>query len=240
MKSFLLKRALSPSLFFLAVGALIHCGGDDNNGTSFSTQGDTAVMAGIVGTWMGTSNAGTTYTLTLCEDKSSTLITEDSCQTLHTVRGQGRGATETVSKPDQGCGGCDYDNSAYVTGTIDGDDLASDFHGQIQLTGGDVNGLGFPYKIDFEGTGSFAPTFAIDGVMQSPGSFDADHLYYAPTTAPAVDGGDQDASDSDSGTVAPAPSTSASAAPQPSAGPFDSTAVVTGIAFHRVGDAACP
>jgi hypothetical protein len=233
MKSFLQKRVLSPSLFFLAVGALIHCGGDDNNGTSFSTQGDTAVMAGIVGTWMGTSSAGNTYTLTLCEDKSSTLNTEESCQTLHTVKGQGRGTTETVTNPDQGCGGCDYDNSAYVIGTIEGDDLASStFNGQFGLTGGDVNGLGFPYKINIEGSGYYAPTFAIDGTMDSPGSFEADHLYYVPMTAPATDGGDQDASDFDSGVVDPAPT--------PSAGPVYLTAVVDGITFHRIGDATCP
>src|ERR1035441_2139572 len=101
MKSFSEKRVLSPSLFFLALGALIHCGGNDD--MSFTTQGDTAVMSGIVGTWTGTSSAGNTYTLTLCENTSSNLSTNETCQTLHTVRGQGRGTTETVKQPG-GCG----------------------------------------------------------------------------------------------------------------------------------------
>jgi hypothetical protein len=53
---------------------------------------------------------------------------------LHTVRGQGRGTTETVSEPGGCGGGCDYDNSAYVTGTIEGDDLApTNISGQFEL-----------------------------------------------------------------------------------------------------------
>jgi hypothetical protein len=247
MKSFSKKRALSPSLFFLAVGALIHCGGNDND-TSFTTQGDTAVMAGIVGAWMGTSESGHTYTLTLCEDTSATggTSTSMSCQTLHTVRGDGRGTTETVSKPE-GCGGCDYDNSAYVNATIEGDDLTSTtIDGQFDLSGGDANGLGFPYEFKLSGTTFSDQSISITGTMPSAGAFNVESFYYTPNPAPAVDASaadasevdasDIDASEIDSG-LAPAPSSSASSSPSPNAG---AVTITNGITFHRVGDATCP
>jgi hypothetical protein len=239
MKSFSRKRAISPSLFFLAVGALIHCGGDDNE-ASFTTQGDAAVMSGIVGTWMGTSDSGNTYTLTLCEDTSAAAGVDSniSCQTLHAVRGNGRGITETVSQPE-GCGGCDYDNSAYVTGTVEGDDLTStQVNGQFALTGGDANSLGFPYRIRIEGTSFSGDSVSISGEMPSAGAFDVESFYYTPSAAPPLDASADDASDVDasafdSGAVVPAASSSAT--------PGSAAITITnGITFHRVGDAACP
>jgi hypothetical protein len=219
MKSFSQKRLLSPSLFFLAVGALIHCGSNDDE-TSFSTQGDTAVMAGIVGTWMGSSDSGNTYALILCEDTSAASSTKLSCQTLHTVRGGGRGTTETVSKPE-GCGGCNYDNSAFVTGTIEGSDLSSTrVDGQFGLTGGDTNGLGFPYETQLEGA-TANESVSISGSVPSAGELDVDSFYYTPTAAADLDAAATDSSAENESDAA-------------------ATTITKAITFHRVGDATCP
>ncbi|MEO8876157.1 MAG: hypothetical protein ABI461_11265 [Polyangiaceae bacterium] len=246
MKSVSYERVLSPFLIAAAVISIMNCGGGHED--SFTTAGDADVVEGVTGVWMGTSIAGNTYTLTLCEDTSDR-HTDVSCQTLHKVQGDGRGATETTQEPG-GCGGCDYDYSVYVNGTLEGDDLeSSKIQGQFSLARGDADGkLAFPYAVGIGSPGSAvasSSSISLTGEMDAPGSFDVTSLAYPTTTAPTdsgavdlVDAGDSDAeSDAavvDSGSLGPAPSGSSSS------GPARQRGDVTGVIFHRIGNATCP
>lgn len=231
MKFSSFERAWSPLVFAGVVVSIIHCGGN-GPGSSFSSEGDARVMSGIVGTWVGTSNEGRSYTMTLCEDTSSAPHdSELSCETLHTVKGGGRGATETVNEPG-GCGGCDYDNSAYVTGSVEGDDLpTTTISGQLGLSGGDTDELAFPYQTQLNDLPSGSPYgthLQMFGTMVSAGVIDQATLTY-PAIAVASDGGDQDAESADAGAAYSVSDAGALA-----------RATATGLVFHRVGDAACP
>jgi hypothetical protein len=148
MKSFSYKRALSPFLFALAVGSLLNCGGGGGDEQDFTSHGDALVMTSLVGTWKGTSAAGKPYTLTLCENLDPNAQSHSlagTCGTKHQIEGGGRGKSETVSMDPGGCGGCDYDNSAYMVGTLEGSDIASTpIYAQFSMDG-DANGPPLPY-----------------------------------------------------------------------------------------------
>lgn len=221
--SFLRHRIVYPLLLGLSVACLLNCGGGRKE--SFTSQADAQVVSGVTGIWMATTPEGNTYTLTLCEDTSSR-ETSLSCETLHKVQGGGRGVTETTEEPT-GCGGCDYDYSVYVNGTIEGDDLSpTDVEGQFALTSGDADGKGgFPYHVDIRRTGDASARFFVTGEMDAPGSFDVTTMSYAPSAGVVQDAGDAATfpSDTDGSYV-----------------PSTQTGTASGFTFHRVGDASCP
>ena len=234
MTSHSLKRAVSPFLVAAAVASLLNCGGGRQE--SFTSQGDTSVMSGVTGTWMGSTPDGKTYTVTLCENLAATHTDAvEGCDTLHVVRGDGRGTTETTEEPT-GCGGCIYTYSAFVDGTADGDDLSStDVHGEFDLASGDANGLGFPYSVRLLSKATqpgqyneTTPTFVLSGEMKQAGVIEVSSMTYSQGAGIVNgDGGaDSDAAPSD-----------ADAAAQGNGG-----AQITTPAFelHRVGDATCP
>ena len=184
MKSLFSKRALLP--FFLAgsTAVLLNCGGGPTQ--DFTADGDTTVTNNILGVWEGTSSDGRTYILSLCEDDSDRL-TALSCETLHRVKGNEQGKTETTEEPT-GCGGCDYDYSLYVAGSIQGTDLASTgIIGQFGLAGGDKNGPAFPYRI--VGSTVDGTTLRYEGVMESADSFTLTSLSYPATASSGFDAG---------------------------------------------------
>ncbi|MEO8798279.1 MAG: hypothetical protein ABI551_10365, partial [Polyangiaceae bacterium] len=214
------KRTLAPFFLAACTATLLNCGGGKQE--DFTTEGDTAVTSGIVGTWEGTSSDGRAFLLTVCEDDSDreSML---SCETLHHVKGNGQGATETTEEPTGGCnGGCDYDYSLYVAGTIEGTDvLPTSFEAQFNLGGGDKNGLPFPYDVEGSSNGMRGGSEGVSfsGQMPGPDTFTLATLSY-PASAASNDGGtrDVDASESDagsgdldSGVPAPVPSASGSA-----------------------------
>lgn len=227
-----LKRVLSPFFVAAAVASLLNCGGGREE--SFTADGDTAVMSGVTGIWMGSTPDGKTYTLTLCENRAATHTDAvEGCDTLHVVRGDGRGTTETTEEPT-GCGGCIYTYSAFVNGTIEGDDLASSaVHGEFDLSQGDANGLGFPYSVrissDATRTGQYDeawPRVGLNGEMKQAGVIELDDLEYPSMGVVSNDDAGSDA--------APLSDTDA--------GGQGSSRQVTTPAFelHRIGEATCP
>ncbi|MEO7111732.1 MAG: hypothetical protein ABI183_14925 [Polyangiaceae bacterium] len=148
MKYFSYKRVLSPFLFALAVGSMLNCGGGGGDEEDFTSHGDALVMTSLVGIWKGTSAAGKPYALTICEDLDPNAQRDSlaaTCGTKHQIEGNGRGKTEAVSMDPGGCGGCDYDNSAYMVGTLEGSDIApTPVNAQFSMNG-DANGPALPY-----------------------------------------------------------------------------------------------
>ncbi len=230
------RYTLAP--FFLAVctATVLNCGGGKQ--VDFTAEGDTAVTSGIVGTWEGTSSDGRAYLLTVCEDDGDR---EDliGCETLHRVKGNGQGATETTEEPT-GCGGCNYDYSLYTAGTLEGTDLApTPVYAQFNVNRGDKRGPSFPY--DVEGSASSgrdqASTAAIyfAGSMPSADTFTLSTLSYPASPGSNVDAGaDDDAGDIDAGVPAPAPSASGSSSS------VGANVSVSNVVFHRTGVAVCP
>ena len=231
-----MKRVFSPLFLAVAVGSLLNCGGGREE--SFTTAGDDTVMQGVTGIWMGSTPDGKTYTLTLCEDQMATHADAvEGCDTLHVVRGGGRGTTETTEEPT-GCGGCIYTYAAFVNGNIEGDDLEqTTIHGEFDLSSGDASGLGLPYTVFVQSgdrrlgqSNANPPVLHANGNMKQTGVIDLEGLTYSP-----IEG----ASGSDAGSDA-----SADAATVPS---DVDAAVVTGqpittpaFELHRIGEASCP
>lgn len=236
MKLLSMKRALSPFLLAAAVGSVLNCGGGRQE--SFTTSGDSAVMQGVTGIWMGSTPDGKTYTVTLCEDQAATRNDAvEGCDTLHVVRGGGRGTTETTEEPT-GCGGCIYTYAAFVNGNIEGDDLAqTPIHGEFDLSSGDANGPGLPYTVFVQSgdrrlgqSNANPPVLRANGSMKQTGVIDLDGLTYSPIEgASAVDAGGDASSDA---AVGPSDVDAAVATGQP----------ITTPAFelHRIGEASCP
>ena len=240
-----MKRALSPLFFAAAVGSLLNCGGGGRK-ESFSAAGDAMVMSGVTGIWMGSTPDGKTFTVTFCENLAADHTDGNACDTLHVVRGGGRGTTETTEEPT-GCGGCDYSYSAFVSGTVEGDDLAeTPVKGEFDLASGDANGLGLPYQFDaisdtrVEAQYGTTPAVALNGHMDQQGVIEIERFAYPPLAAGSNDAG---LGSSDAGSANDA-SADSGAAPSD----VDAAAQATGsqqinepaFELHRIGDASCP
>lgn len=230
------RRSLLPFVLAACAVTVLNCGGGKQE--DFTSEGDSAVASGIVGAWEGTSSDGRAYVLTVCEDDGDR---EDliGCETLHRVKGDGQGTTETTEEPT-GCGGCNYDYSFYTSGTLEGTDLApTPVFAQFDIGKGDKSGPAFPY--DLEGSASSgrdsAPHAAIyfTGSMPSADTFTLSTLSYPPMAGVGADAGAQDAGgEADAAAPAPAPSSSGSSSPS------GANVSVSNVVFHRTGVASCP
>jgi hypothetical protein len=87
--------------------------------TSTTPQQDAQVVAAFEGTWTAQTATGP-VTFSVCEDRDADGTGSSSCETLHVVRGGGRSAGEDVDweSGGLGCGGCNYDISAFFKGSL--------------------------------------------------------------------------------------------------------------------------
>ncbi len=260
-----------PSLFAaLGVLALLHCGGGDDGSTPMTSEGDALAVQRIVGTWEATSPHGK-VTMTLCEDLTADGTQSTTCECRHVVRGEGRGKTESVSlAPPSGCeaGGCLYDTSAFVVGTVGGEALGTTVavHGSVALKEHNApDPYVYPYLIHLGSGDSGVTSFSVNGTVASDDTMSNMELYANLQVPDVPDAGDdaqtdaaeaEDASSSvdasdDGATDAsqvptPSPTGSASSAPTGSgssgAGPTTNRKIQeSALVFHRVDrtPAAC-
>ena len=112
------RRAHRLLLAALVVGLVVRCGSPT---LEFSPEQDNAAMAHIERSWSGSVGSGP-IGLSFCEDiaaNDAATAAEDSCQVLHTVRGEGRTVARTEEgKGGVGCGGCPFAVNTRVVATV--------------------------------------------------------------------------------------------------------------------------
>jgi hypothetical protein len=136
---------------------------------SYSPEADDRAMASITRAW---TQAGGDLAIELCEDLAAPAVPSNDCQVENVVRGGGRGTSHSESRGG-GCGGCPFDNLAYVKGSVSGGGFAA----PARVTGSVYVGDGhsgddpysYPYTILLSCDDAAAPC-RIEGTLEADGS----------------------------------------------------------------------
>jgi hypothetical protein len=135
------RRTIQPSnLFLLALAA-----GCLTDSVEYTPQRDIQAFDEIERAW---STSGGLQ-LSLCEDRSAPgPDVANTCQIEHVVRGDGSAPAHSEPRGG-GCGGCPFENVAYVRGTVSGGGLAQPLviTGTIYLGGAGSDPYDYPYNI---------------------------------------------------------------------------------------------
>ena len=126
------------STWLLLVGFFaFSCGG--GNSVTYTPAQDQAVLDRLEGTWVASSDSGDVK-LTLCEDQERAdwvAERDDSCDYDHIVRAEERSTRETEDHSSIGCGGCPFEVSAFLEGSVQGGELAEPVQVEVEASIGD-------------------------------------------------------------------------------------------------------
>lgn len=166
------RRRRPSGLGALLVASLVVCCGGDT--ATYSPARDAAAMAAIASAWSETAVGG--LELSLCEDVAAgEAWTGPDCTTDHAVRGGGLGLAHTVEHGGGCGGGCTYQVTAAVQGTVTSASLggAVAVTGFVALAGGMANDpYGYPYRLLLLCEDPAAPC-AVTGTLGADGRIEA-------------------------------------------------------------------
>jgi len=122
-----------------------------SDSVEYEPRRDDIAMAEIASVWV--QDGDQRAVLSLCEDVTVPDRNPADCQVEHIVRGGGRGIAHEESHGGVGCGGCPFDNVAYVRGTAEGGGLTGKVAvvGTVQLSAtADDDPYAYPYDFDLK------------------------------------------------------------------------------------------
>jgi hypothetical protein len=142
----------------------------------FGPERDAAAMAAILSTW--TQTAGGTLVLSLCEDVTTAEAwTGPDCLVDHVVRAGGLGLAHEVHHTGGcGAGGCPFAATAYVRGTVQGDDFSGpvSVRGEVVLNDPASDPYAFPYRLSLV-CDDPQQRCGIDGTLAADGRLDLEY-----------------------------------------------------------------